>query len=152
MLGLISPPAGAHLLSAVGDIGGWTHDDLDTAPPTLHTPNFGTNNDIEYAGLQPSKIVRIGNSAGQLATSSDGGHTWALYPSPPAGVSGGKINYSANATSIVWATGSKVLVAKNGGSFVASTGVPGGAIVKADKANDHYVSCDSTLKFLHTIF
>ncbi|KAG8990054.1 hypothetical protein FRB94_004006 [Tulasnella sp. JGI-2019a] len=137
VLSLISPPSGAHLLSAVGDIGGWTHDSLDVAPSTLHTPIFGTDQDIDYAGLKPNMIVRIGNAAGQIATSGDGGHTWALYANAPS-LSGGNIQYSANATAILWASSSGVFVAKNNGTFVASTGIPTGAIIKADKANDAY--------------
>ncbi|KAG8888156.1 hypothetical protein FRB98_008265 [Tulasnella sp. 332] len=137
VLDLISPPVGAHLLSAVGDIGGWTHDNLDVAPTTLHLPIFGTDLSIDYAGLQPYSIVRIGSSAGQIATSGDGGHTWALYANAPT-LSGGNIQYSANATTILWASSTGVYVAKNNGTFVASTGIPTGAIIKADKANDAY--------------
>ena len=34
ILGLISPPSGAHLVSAVGDVAGFRHDDLLTPPST----------------------------------------------------------------------------------------------------------------------
>ncbi|KAG8990048.1 hypothetical protein FRB93_003334 [Tulasnella sp. JGI-2019a] len=138
VLGLISPPTGAHLISAVGDIGGWTHDNLDVAPTTLHVPIFGNVMDLDYAGLKPYMVVRIGNAVGQLATSGDGGHTWTLYANAPSGVSSGNIQYSANATSILWSTSTGVYVAKNNGTFVAATGIPTGSLVKADKTNDAY--------------
>ncbi|KAG9002258.1 hypothetical protein FRB94_004000, partial [Tulasnella sp. JGI-2019a] len=137
-LGLISPPTGAHLISAVGDIGGWTHDNLDVAPTTLHVPIFGNVMDLDYAGLKPYMVIRIGNSVGQLATSGDGGHTWTLYANAPSSVSSGHIQYSANATSILWSTDTGVYVAKNNGTFVAATGIPTGSLIKADKTNDAY--------------
>ncbi|KZS96826.1 Oligoxyloglucan reducing end-specific cellobiohydrolase [Sistotremastrum niveocremeum HHB9708] len=138
VLGLVSPPTGAHLVSVVGDIGGWVHDNLDVAPPTLHVPVWGTSNGIDYAGNQPLSLVRTGGSAGQLATSTDGGHTWTQYANAGS-LSSGKVAYSANATSIIWTPGSGVYVAKNGGAFVASTGIPSNAIIATDKSNDAYV-------------
>lgn len=123
------------------------HDNLDVAPPTLHVPVWGTCNDLDYAGLQPSMVVRVGSSGGQIATSADGGHTWTQYANAPSGTSSGRVAYSANATSIVWTASSPngVFVAKSGGAFVASTGIPAGAIIKADKANDSYVSLSCAL-------
>lgn len=125
----------------MGDIGGWVHADLDTAPPTLHIPLWGTVEDLDYAGNTPSDIVRVGNAGGQVATSSDGGNTWTEYANAPSGTSGGHVTYSANATSIIWSAGSPsgVFVAKSGGAFVAATGVPAGAFIEADKSNDNYV-------------
>lgn len=85
------------------------------------------------------QLVRVGNGGGQIATSTDGGNTWSTYANAPGSLSGGKVTYSANATSILWTVGSGTYVSKNGGAFVASTGVPAGAIVEADKSNDAYV-------------
>ncbi|KAG9032851.1 hypothetical protein FRB95_000935 [Tulasnella sp. JGI-2019a] len=138
VLGMISPPVGVHLISAVGDIGGWTHIDLDVAPATLHVPVFGTDLAIDYAGLEPYNIVRIGSGAGQLSTSFDGGHTWGLYPANSSALIGGKVVYSAGATTILWAIPTGTYISKNNGTFVTSTGIPAGAIIKADKANDSY--------------
>lgn len=139
---LISPPEGAHLLSALGDLSGFVHDDLDVAPKTLFLPQWGSGNDIDYAGLQPLKIVRVGNAAGQLATSIDGGRTWTQYANAGT-LSSGKLTYSANATSIIWAPGSAVYVAQNGGSFVASSGIPANALIEADKVKDNLVRISS---------
>jgi hypothetical protein len=62
-LALVSPPAGAHLISGVGDIDGFRHDDLDTSPPqgTFAEPRFSSTRDIAFAGRKPDIIVRIGN-------------------------------------------------------------------------------------------
>jgi hypothetical protein len=49
ILNLISPPGGAHLISGFGDIGGFTHDDLDVSPPdgpNLH-PLFANTSWLE---------------------------------------------------------------------------------------------------------
>ncbi|MCX7682346.1 MAG: hypothetical protein N2508_10385, partial [Anaerolineae bacterium] len=62
VLDLISPPSGANLYSALGDIGGFRHDDLTKVPSTMYTqPVFGSTTSIDYAELNPSFIVRVGN-------------------------------------------------------------------------------------------
>jgi xyloglucan-specific exo-beta-1,4-glucanase len=116
---------------------------MDAAPLTLHLPLFGTVTDIDYAGSQPTHLVRIGNSAGQIAVSTDSAATWTLYANPPSSLSGGCVAYSARGTSIVWTTSWGSYVAKDGGTFVGVNGLPAGAIVKADKSNDAYVSANS---------
>lgn len=136
----MSPPVGPHLVSAVGDIGGWAHTHLSTAPSTIHVPIFGTVSDIDYAGSQPTHFVRIGEAAGQIAISTDSAATWTLYANAPYSFSGGHVAYSAQGISIVWTTSGGSYVAKYGGSFVAVSGLPTGAIVKSDKSNDAYVS------------
>lgn len=57
-LKLISPPAGSHLLSALGDIDGFKHDNLDVSPTSRLTPQYGTNTSIDFAEKLPSFIVR----------------------------------------------------------------------------------------------
>ncbi|KAF9514311.1 glycoside hydrolase family 74 protein [Hydnum rufescens UP504] len=138
VLGLVSPPVGPHLVSAVGDIGGWAHTHMDVAPSKLHLPLFGTVTDIDYAGSQPTHLVRIGNSAGQIAVSTDSAATWTLYAHAPSSLSGGCVAYSARGTSIVWTTRWGSYVAKDSGAFVGVNGLPAGAIVEADKSNDAY--------------
>src|SRR5437764_1275520 len=59
---LISPPSGANLLSALGDIGGFRHDSLTVVPSTMFTsPTLSTNTAIDFAELSPGFIVRVGN-------------------------------------------------------------------------------------------
>jgi len=84
ILDVISPADGAHLISAFGDIGGFTHDNLDVSPPSgMHSnPIFGNTNTLDYAEKNPSIIVRTGtpkNNGGSMAYSEDGGHSWKPF-------------------------------------------------------------------------
>src|SRR5262249_13720696 len=49
VIALLSPPAGAHLISAFGDIGGFTHDDLGVSPPIQSNPIFTNTNFVDCA-------------------------------------------------------------------------------------------------------
>lgn len=78
---LMSPSAGAHLISGFGDIGGFVHDDFEKSPPQgmFQNPRFGNTNTLDYAAQQPNVIVRSGRPhSGQapLAYSEDGGRSW----------------------------------------------------------------------------
>ena len=87
VLGVVSPPARAHLISAFGDIGGFTHDDVDVSPQQgmhLH-PLFTNTSSIDYAELDPNVVIRTGSRAlhvpdrDTMAYSLDGGHTWKPF-------------------------------------------------------------------------
>jgi xyloglucan-specific exo-beta-1,4-glucanase len=80
-----------------------------------------------------------GASSQQLATSTDGGETWAPYASAPANAYGGKIAISANGDTLLWsqATGLQgVQFSKNGAAFAQASGVPAGAVIASDKLNN----------------
>jgi xyloglucan-specific exo-beta-1,4-glucanase len=96
---------------------------------------------VDYAGNVPTKLVVVGTGDGSLLLSSDSGSTWTTYPGSTP--NNGKLTITANGTSIVFSGSNGVSVATNNGAFVASTGVPSGAVVEADKANDAYVSLTS---------
>ncbi|KAG8843052.1 hypothetical protein FRC20_004089, partial [Serendipita sp. 405] len=130
VLGLISPSSGtAHLLSVVGDIGGFLHTNLNTPAKVFATPTYGTTTGIDYAGNKPSQIARVGNIPSdtnpQVALSNDYGATWsadyaAPVPSSNAGYAGGTIAYSANGDTLLWSTSGKgVQISKNQASFTA---------------------------------
>ena len=57
-----TPPSGANLLSALGDIAGFVHTSLTTPPSTTYAPIERTNTSIDYAEQSPSTIVRVGSS------------------------------------------------------------------------------------------
>jgi photosystem II stability/assembly factor-like uncharacterized protein len=107
-LALISPPAGAHLISGVGDIDGFVHDDLNVSPAqgTFAGPRYGNTEDLAFAGKDPLVIVRagtVGNQDVRAAFSRDGGATWQeLESEPPTGNGAGAIAISADAQTIVW--------------------------------------------------
>ncbi|MGD1043423.1 MAG: xyloglucanase [Sedimentisphaerales bacterium] len=140
---VISPPAGAHLLSAVGDLGGFRHADLNTVPARMcMPPSFSTGTSLDFAELDCNYIVRVGNgSTIHYGWSNDNGVTWTQAVTEPAGTSGGGIiALSANAGKVVWApSGASVSYSTNinGTTWSTSTGIPAGARVISDRVNSN---------------
>lgn len=86
VIALVSPAAGPHLISAFGDISGFTHNDFAVSPPIHTNPTFGNTNLIDYAGQNPRVAVRAGtprDGGPTLAYSEDSGHTWQPLSDPP---------------------------------------------------------------------
>ncbi|EIN14753.1 hypothetical protein PUNSTDRAFT_48495 [Punctularia strigosozonata HHB-11173 SS5] len=140
--GLISPPVGPNLLSVVGDDDGFQHLSLDKAPTSeFINPSWATASDIDYAGNQPTNIVRIGtgdSSTGkQVALSSDSGATWNQDYGAADNVSGGKVAFSADADTVLWRTGSNgVMVSQYTNAFTAVPSLPSDAAIASDKKNN----------------
>jgi hypothetical protein len=141
---LISPPSGANLYSALGDISGFRHDDLTTAPAEMYSiPYAGTYHSIDYAELNPSFMVRVGvgNSAEGVKSSAfsyDAGSSWFAGNSDIAGLTGGgTVAAAADASVVVWApTGVSACYSKdNGNSWIQCLGAPTGAQVRSDRVN-----------------
>jgi photosystem II stability/assembly factor-like uncharacterized protein len=154
-LGIISPPEGAHLLSGLGDIDGFRHDDLDVSPPpgTFTNPHFTNTESIDFAAGAPAIIVRSGtvrgNASGTVraAHSRDGGTTWQPFLSEPplpaesanirfAG-GAGSIAISADGATVVWTPrgGSPHVTRDWGATWTASAGAVPGLRVVADRMN-----------------
>jgi xyloglucan-specific exo-beta-1,4-glucanase len=133
---LISPPAGAHLISAVGDIGGFTHNDLNS-PSVMHTnPVFSTATSLDLAETVPSFIVRVGFGGANIAFSTDGGANWSPASNPPAGASGGSVAAAADGSRVLWSSGPGVFFSTDHGTtWTASNGIPAGTRIRADRAN-----------------
>lgn len=137
---LISPPTGAHLISALADIGGFRHDDLTVVPPGMTTnPVFDSGTGLDYAELDPDFIVRVGdgNDIVNLSYSADGGLTWTAAATEPADVNrGGNVAVAADGSAIVWSPGVTVAYSiNNGNSWIPSVGVPAGATVESDRVD-----------------
>jgi len=136
---LISPPAGAHLLSALGDVGGFVHTDLTTATTMFDHPTTSTGTSLDYAGRAPNVIVRAGNgSGGFFGSSTDGGTTWTPAGSNPAGTNaGGLVAVNADGRRIVWSPGGAAVSysTDSGATWSAVAGLPAGTPVKADRVN-----------------
>jgi photosystem II stability/assembly factor-like uncharacterized protein len=166
---LVSPPTGAPLLSAMGDIDGFKHDDLDVSPAAgRFSPNVGTTLAIAFAEAAPTKLVKAFNAAPYGGTSTNGGASWTAFASAPAGTTGGgtrSIAVSADGTKIVWAPvgGALSHSTNNGGSWTASSGgVPAGVSPVADRVDPNrffvadgvagrvYVSADGGKSFAMT--
>ncbi|OCH96472.1 Oligoxyloglucan reducing end-specific cellobiohydrolase [Obba rivulosa] len=140
---LISPPTGPSLISAVGDDGGFVHYDLNTPPATMFTnPTWSTTVDLDYAGNDPTNIVRIGNGDSsdglQAALSTDSGNTWSEDYGAAENFSGGKIALSANGDTVLWATsGNGVQVSQYTNAFTAVSSLPSSTTaIASDKRND----------------
>lgn len=138
---IISPPAGAPLISAQSDIGGFKHDSLTTPPTTVFpSPNYTTSTHLDFAELSPNFIVRSGNSTTirRILFSYDGGGNWFQGNAEPGGVSGGgDVAANANATIVLWSPPGSVVSAttNNGNSWITSAGIPAGATIASDRVN-----------------
>src|SRR5207245_9644203 len=87
-LEVASPPAGAPLVSALGDIGGFRHDRLDSVTEsTYFNPVGSTNTSIAFADAWPATVVRTNWSSARGAYSTDSGSTWTPFASQPASAS-----------------------------------------------------------------
>jgi len=137
---LISPPSGtAHLISAVGDNGGYTHNDLAVPSVMDANPVFTTGTSLDYAELNPGFIVRVGTGGTNgmnIGFSADGGQTWAPGATEPSGAMGGTVAAAADGSRVVWSSGAGVFVSTDRGTtWAASTGAPAGASVRSDRMN-----------------
>lgn len=145
VLDLISPPTGAPLLSGLGDINGFRHTSLTTVPTRMfNTPSFSTTS-LDYAELSSGFIVRVGNvdraanpTINRAGFSFDGGANWFQASTEPGGVNGGgTVAAAANASRVLWSPSgtSPQVSTDNGSSWTASSGIPTGAVVEADRVN-----------------
>jgi xyloglucan-specific exo-beta-1,4-glucanase len=138
---VISPPAGSHLLTALGDIGGFRYDGLQQTPQEMFVdPIASTSTSLDFAGRSPSFIARTGFPAGgasPVGFSTDGGVTWTPAATHPAGAQAGTIAAAADGSRVVWGPqGAPVSVTTNmGATWTASTGIPAGTSVRADRVD-----------------
>ena len=134
-LDLVSPPAGpVVLLSALGDIDGFPHEDLTASPPGgMFNPARGTSQGIDVAWKNVSIVVRTTSTGSPPASiSRDGGFTFAdLISAPPGGGHPGPIAIAADASAIVW---SGFVTSDAGATWAPCSGLPPGtSAVVADR-------------------
>jgi photosystem II stability/assembly factor-like uncharacterized protein len=142
-LGLISPPEGAHLLSAIGDQDGFRHDDLTRSPEqgSFTGPRFSNSESIAFAGKNPQIIARTGTGANagvHAAISPDGGKSWqALGSEPPDSSGAGSIALSADGKTIVWTPrhAAPYFSTDRGTNWAACLGLGSSLVVVADSVN-----------------
>ena len=168
-LDLVSPPAGAPLLSAVGDIAGFRHDDLDASPPAgmFDNPVFGNTTSLDFAEAAPAIVVRVGTSSSESgargAYSIDGGTTWTPFAGAPASSTGqGSIAVSADGATFLWAPRGSTpsYSVDRGATWTACAGLSGSVQVAADRVNPArlyasgrngmFVSSDGGVTFVRT--
>jgi len=143
-LDLLSPPTGAHLLTAIGDYGGFVHWDLDKPAPqgNYDRPHFGNTNGLACAANHSDMIVRVGRASGNrgggnIGYSMDGGRTWQPTPSAPPNAVLGSVAVSSDGESWVWTPerGSVYYTRDLGGRWTKSEGIPANTRVIADPVN-----------------
>ncbi|WP_369250309.1 cellulose binding domain-containing protein [Streptomyces sp. R41] len=159
---LASPPSGASLLSALGDIGGFRHTDLTKVPSMMYTsPNLTTTTSLDYAETNPNTVVRVGNldSGPHIGFSTDNGANWFAGTDPSGVTGGGTAAAASDGSRFVWSpAGTGVqYVTGFGTSWAASSGIPSGAVVESDrvdpktfygfKSGKFYVSSDGGATF-----
>ncbi len=146
--GLISPPTGAPLISALGDLDGFVHTSLTSVPSSMFTsPNLSSGDSVDYAELAASTIIRTGDvdrtqsanaNVNRFAFSTNGGSSWFQASAEPPGVTGGGQGaVAADASSALWSpAGTGVYYTTTyGSSWTASTGIPAGAAIASDRVN-----------------
>ncbi|HLL64176.1 MAG TPA: RICIN domain-containing protein [Micromonosporaceae bacterium] len=148
LIDLIAPPGGASLISAMGDIGGYRHDDLTRVGVQFSNPRMRHTTGIDYAERVPNLIARVGVGGPPHGTlSTDGGTTWTPFGGQLT--EGGSIAISADGATFVWAPdGQAARYSRNrGGSWTTSSGLPNGAVIKSDRsdANTFYALVNGTL-------
>lgn len=148
-LALVSPPEGAHLLSGLGDIDGFRHDDLTSSPGQgrFDGPRFKNTESLDFAGGAPAVVVRTGTTYGDDrivgAYSRDGGRHWDGFPTQPPRPPGapafgiGPIAVSADGTVIAWTTdGNPPYVTRDHGTtWHVVEGAPVGLKLVADRVD-----------------
>ena len=155
VLALISPSAGAHLLSGEGDVGGFRHDNFAVSPAgevagvkygMFTNPVANNVGSLDWAGQNPSFIVRVQSAANYStspcnfgAYSTDDGVDWTPFPNCASGGNysnnGGIIAVDPSGTSIMWSTSYNPVQFSldNGNTWTATEGIPYGAVAYADK-------------------
>jgi hypothetical protein len=154
---LVAPPSGKTLLlSGMGDISGFAHQNLNVSPPQqMYTNPTSTPSAIDFQQNTPTTVVRAtqGNAASGSSSvsntpwgviSTDAGLTWKGFSGSPTWTSttngapsgGGNIAIAPDGSSIVWAplNTASVWYSTNGGaSWTASTGIAAQAQVVSDR-------------------
>jgi hypothetical protein len=159
ILTLISPTQGANLLSGMGDIGGFRHNDFDQSPPAgmFTNPVLGTEDGSDWAGLKPLTVARVGtNSSGTSqaspcplgAYSTDQGTTWTPFTNCPTGLgvysyTAGSIAVGADGLTFVWSPANGLGIASQysndmGNTWNLPANLPSNLVVVADKQNASY--------------
>jgi len=142
-LQVVSPPSGAALFTAMRDVDGFKHDNLDTPPVARAVPTVGTTLAIAFAENVPTKLVKSYNNAAfnHGGYSTDGGANYTMFATYPAGATGAVargIAISSDGHNIVWSPAGAATSrsTNNGGTWTAVTGgLPAGLEPVADRVN-----------------
>ncbi|GHF97881.1 RICIN domain-containing protein [Streptomyces hydrogenans] len=140
LMDAIAPPGGATVITAMGDQGGFRHDDLTKVPAgRLNNPMMTNSTDIDFAQANPSMMVRVGRGGAQDgAYSTDGGSNWTGFKAEPvAGAQDGHVALAADGSAIVWTQAGQAPYRSTdkGASWSKVGGLGTGAVVVADRSS-----------------
>ena len=130
VLDLASPPSGASLLSAMGDIDGFYHSNLNATPTSAFNSPNGNSPSVDFAASNPSIVVRtnaVVSTRGYRST--NGGQSWTAFGSAPAAATSngaGRITVSSDGAAMVWMPyrSGAFYSFDNGASWAQSSGAP----------------------------
>lgn len=140
LMDAIAPPGGAQVVTAMGDQGGFRHDDLTKVPAgRLSNPMMTNSTDIDFAQSNPSMMVRVGRGGAQDgAYSTDGGSSWNGFKAEPvAGAQDGHVALAADGSAIVWTEAGQAPYRSTdkGASWSKVSGLGTDAVVVADRSS-----------------
>jgi len=146
ILDLVSPTSGPPLISGMGDIGGFIHNDLNRAPNMIVNPKITGVNSVDYAANRPSYMIRMGGDEengvkiSKLGISSDGGRSWKPAEKYIEGAEAGWSGCAAvstDARTILWSPANLPAHWSNneGKTWTVCTGLPAGTRVVSDRVN-----------------
>jgi photosystem II stability/assembly factor-like uncharacterized protein len=127
---LVSPPAGPPLLSAMGDLCGFRHDDITKPTPEgmFNNPLCGSASGVDVAWGKPDVVARVGWDDHKQwgATSADAGKTWTPFKTMPKGKGAGSIAVSADGSALLWSPleGPVVYSHDGGATWARAEGLP----------------------------
>lgn len=141
-LALLSPPQGAHLVSGLGDVDGFVHDELDAPQQRFAGVRYSNTEGMAFAAKAPSRMVRTGHfhnrPAGAVrgAWSDDGGRNWTAFAREPEdGDGAGRIALSSDGARAIWHPrhgAAHWLGDGRGQDWRQVEGLPRAAVVEAD--------------------
>jgi hypothetical protein len=146
---VVSPPSGAHPLSAMADQGGFRHDDFNVSPVPFQNPYMIEVASLDFAESNSALMARVGllDYVGHIAGawSTDGGATWTQFAATPPGAGLGptadgyvaSVAVSADGATVIWAAGDTLPAYSRdqGATFHSSAGAPVGLRVVSDRVN-----------------
>ena len=144
-LALLSPVEGAPLLSGLGDIDGFRHDDLARTTLQFDGPRLTNTESLANAGRAPLVVVRTGTIRSfkpgdvRAAYSTDGGRSWTSFASePPEGEGAGHATIAADGKRVIWQPrkAGAWITTDFGGHWQRVRGLPDTAVVEADRVDE----------------
>lgn len=148
VIDLASPPRGMHVMSGLGDIGGFPHFELDRPYQggMLKNPLISSTDTVDFAEHDPDVFIRVGRTYGEGAHggySLDGGRTWKTIAKDPPGTKsgGGSATVTADGKFLLWApSNSQAYWSEDWGkTWSQSEGLPPNVRLVADREADRVV-------------